>query len=79
MRQQWPTQSKSFVHQSNIIRKMLLFRILEEEMNKLKDLSDKSLATWILDHKAYGPKIQQIFQRVKDKMMSFFVRIIMFI
>ena len=36
----------------------------------LKDLADKSLATRILDHEAYGPKIQQIFQRVKEAMMS---------
>ena len=36
----------------------------------LKDLADKSLATRIPDHEAYGPKIQQIFQRVKEAMMS---------
>ena len=48
-------------------------------MKNLKDLSDKSLATRILDHEAYGPKIQQIFQRVKEATMSFFVRTIMFI
>jgi hypothetical protein len=49
-------------------------RILGEEMKELKDLSDKSLATRILDHEAYGPKIQRIFERVKEATMSFFVR-----
>ena len=53
-------------------------RVLEEEMMELKDLADKSLATKILDHEAYGSKIQQIFQRVKEATMSFFVRTIMF-
>ena len=48
-------------------------------MKELKDLADKSLATRILDHEAYGPKIQQIFQHVKEATMSFFVRTIMFI
>ena len=46
-------------------------------MKKLKDLSDKSLATRILDYEAYGTKIQQIFQRVKEATMSFFVSTIM--
>ena len=58
---------------------MSSFRILGEEMKKLKDLADKSLTTQILDHEAYGPKIQQIFQRVKEATMSFFVRASMFI
>ena len=58
---------------------MLLSRILGEEMKELKDLADKSLATQILDYEAYGPKIKQIFQRVKEATMSFFVRTIMFI
>ena len=53
--------------------------ILGEEMNKLMDLAGKSLATQILDHEAYGSKIQQVFQRVKEATMSFFVRNIMFI
>jgi hypothetical protein len=53
-------------------------RILGEEMKKLNDLADKSLTTRILDYEAYGPKIQQIFQRVKEATMSFFVRSIMF-
>ena len=53
-------------------------RILAEEMKELKDLADKSLTLQILDHEAYGSKIQQIFQRVKEGTMSFFVRIIMF-
>ena len=53
-------------------------RILAEEMKELKDLADKSLTIQILDHEAYGSKIQQIFQRVKEGTMSFFVRIIMF-
>jgi hypothetical protein len=47
-------------------------------MKVLMDLTDKSLAIQILDHEAYGPKIQQIFQRVKDASMSFIVRTIMF-
>ena len=46
-------------------------------MKKLKDLSDKSLATRILDYEAYGTKIQQIFQRIKEATMSFFVSTIM--
>ena len=54
-------------------------RILGEEMKELKDLADKSLTMQILDHEAYGPKIQQIFQRVKEATMSFFVRTSMFI
>ena len=53
-------------------------RILEKEMKELKNLADKSLATQILDDEAYGPKIQQIFQRVKEATTSFFVRTIMF-
>ena len=48
-------------------------------MKELKDLAEKSLATQILDHEAYGAKIQQIFQRVKEATISFFVRAIMFI
>jgi hypothetical protein len=48
-------------------------------MKELQDLADKSLATRILDHEAYGPKIQQIFQRVKEATMSFFVSISMFL
>ena len=47
-------------------------------MNELKDLADKSLATRKLDDEAYGPKIQQNFQRVKEATTSFFVRTIMF-
>ena len=43
-------------------------------MKELKDLADKSLATQILDHEAIGPKIQQIFQRVREATMPFFVR-----
>ena len=43
-------------------------------MKKLNDLASKSLATQILDHEAYGPKIQQIFKRVKEATISFFVR-----
>lgn len=45
-------------------------------MKKLKNLANKSLSTRILDYEAYGPKVQQIFQRVKEATMSF-VRIIM--
>ena len=48
-------------------------------MKKLTDLSDKSLAIKKLDHDAYGPKIQQIFERVKEATMTFIVRTIMFI
>ena len=48
-------------------------------MKELKDLADKSLATRILDHEEYGRKIHQIFHRVKEATMSFFVRTIMFI
>jgi hypothetical protein len=48
-------------------------------MKELKDLADKSLAARMLDHEAYGMKIQQIFQRVKEATMSFFVCTIMFI
>ena len=47
-------------------------------MKELKNLADKSLATQILDDEAYGPKIQQIFRRVKEATTSFFVRTIMF-
>jgi len=68
----------SFVHQRDIIRNMSPSRILEKEMKELKDLADKSLATRILDHEAYGTKVQQIFQRVKEATTSFFVRTIMF-
>ena len=77
----WRTLNRtlSFVHQKDIKRNMPPSRILEEEMNKLKDLADKSLARQILDHEAYGSSIQQIFQRVKEATMSFFVRSIMFI
>ena len=60
-----------FVHYKNIIRNMSPSRILGEEMKKLKDLADKSLTAQILDHEAYGPKIQQIFQRVKEATTSF--------
>ena len=48
-------------------------------MKELKDLADKSLATRILDHEAYGSTIQQIFQRVNEATVSFFVRTVMFI
>ena len=46
-------------------------------MKELKDLADKSLATQILDDEAYGGKIQQIFQRVKDATSDFLVSTIM--
>ena len=67
------------MHQKDFIKNMSPSRILGKEMKELKDLADKSLATRILDHEAYGSKIQQIFQRVKEATMSFFVRTIMFI
>ena len=53
-------------------------RILQEEMKKLDDLADKSLATRILDYEAYGSEIHQIFQRVNEATMTFFVRTFMF-
>ena len=48
-------------------------------MKELKDLANKSLATRMLDHEAYGAKIQQIFQRTREATASFFVRTVMFI
>ena len=51
-------------------------RFLQEEMKKLKDLADKSLATQILDNEAQGTKIKQVFQRVQGATKSFFVRAI---
>ena len=54
-------------------------RFLQEEMKKLKDLADKSLATRILDNEAQGTKIKQIFQRVEGATKSFFVRTIVII
>ena len=57
----------------------ITIQVLEKEMKDLKDLADKSLAIQILDHEAYGSRIQQIFQRVKEATMTFFVRTIMFI
>ena len=62
-----------------IIMNMSPSRILGKEMKELKDLADKSLAIQILDHEAYGSKIQQIFQRVTEGTTSFFVRTILFI
>jgi hypothetical protein len=55
------------------------YRNLEKEMKELMDLADKSLFTQIIDHEAYGPKIQQIFQSVENATISFSVRIIIFI
>ena len=55
---------------------MSISRIIQEEMKKLKDLADKSLATRILDNEAQGTKIKQIFQRVEGATKSFFVRTI---
>ena len=69
----------SFMHQKDFIKNMSPFRILGKEMKELKDLADKSLATRILDHEAFGSKIQQIFQHVKEATISFFVCTIMFI
>ena len=43
-------------------------------MKELQNHATISLATRILDHEAYESKIQQIFQRVKEATMSFFVR-----
>ena len=54
-------------------------RILAEEMKKLKDLAEKSLATHILDYEAYGSEIREIFQRVKEATVSFLVRSIILI
>ena len=80
LKRQWRTSNRrsSFLHQKDIERNVLPSRILGEEMKKLNDLADKSLAIQILDYEAYGPKIQQIFQRVKEATMSFFVHTIMF-
>ena len=61
-----------------IIMNMSPSRILGKEMKELKDRANKSLTRQILDYEAYGSKIQQIFQRVKEATTSFFVRIIMF-
>ena len=44
-------------------------RILGEEVKKLNDLAEKSLAIQILDYEAYGPKIQQIFQGGDDVLL----------
>ena len=63
-----------FVRQKDVIRNMSPSRVLAKEMKELRDLADKSLARRILDYEAYGPKIQQIFQRVKEATMVFFVR-----
>ena len=52
------------------------YRVLGEEMKKLKDLADKSLVIRILDNEAQGTKIQQIFQRVEGATKFFFVRAI---
>jgi hypothetical protein len=62
------------VHQKDNIRNMSPSRIPGDEMKESNDLADKSLATHILDHEAFGRKIQQIFQRVKEATMSFLVR-----
>ena len=80
-KRRWRTsyRTSSFVHKKYIIRNISPSRILEKEMKELKDLADKSLATQILDYEAIGSKIQQIFQRVREATMSFFVRTIMFI
>ena len=69
----------SFMHQKDIIRNISPFRILGKEMKEMKDLADILLTTRILDHEAYGPKIQQNFQRVREATISFFVRTVMFI
>ena len=76
---QWRTSNRTstFVHIKDIIRNISLSRILGKEMKELKDLADKSLATRILDYEAYGPKIQKIFQRVKEATISFNVCTIM--
>ena len=58
---------------------MSSYRVLGEEMKKLKDLADKSLVIRILDNEAQGTKIQQIFQRVEGATKFFFVRTIIII
>ena len=76
LKRRWRTSNRtsSFVNKKYTIRITSPSRILGKEMKELKDLADKSLATQILDHEAIGPKIQQIFQRVREATMSFFVR-----
>ena len=69
----------SSVHQKDIIKNMLPSRIFGKQIKELKDLANKSLATRILDHKAYRVKIQQIFQHIREATASFFVHTIMFI
>ena len=54
-------------------------RILGEEMKKLEDLADKSLAIRILDNEAQGTKIKKIFQRVERATKFFFVHTIIII
>ena len=54
-------------------------RVLAEKMKELKDLAEKSPGIQILDYDAYGAKIQQIFQRVKEATTSFLVCTVMFI
>ena len=58
---------------------MSSYRVLGEEMKKLKDLADQSLVIRILDNEAQGTKIQQIFQRVEGATKFFFVRTIIII
>jgi hypothetical protein len=62
----------------DILRNISPSRILGEQMKELKDLTDKSLAIQILDHEAYGAKIQRIFQRINYATTNFNVRTIVF-
>ena len=54
-------------------------RILQDEMNKLEDLSRKSLAIRTLDHEEYQKMIGQIFQRVNGATTSFQVHTLIFV
>ena len=54
-------------------------RSLGEDMMKLEDLADESLARRILDYEAYRSKIPKVFQRVKEATTSFHVHTLMFI
>ena len=72
-------RTSSILHRKDIIKNMLLSRILWKEMKELEDLANNLLATQVIDDEEYGPKIQQIFQRVKEAAISFLVRIIIFV
>jgi len=51
-------------------------RILQDEKEKLEDLTRKSLASQTFDYEKYKKKIQQFFQHVNEATTSFQVRIL---